>query len=431
MVDLDQPQQLVKSEGTNEGILVPSLTAIGIKNAKPGRYADGDGLYLLVKATGARSWLLRVQVEGKRRDIGLGSVDLLGKRDPAEENVPILSRRRLTLAEAREKAGILCRLAKAGRDPIIERDKDRSHVPTFKEATTKCHADLKSGWSQRNAAAFLASLEDHAFPALGRYRVDHIEASHIRDMLAPIWTEIPTMARKVRQRVGIVLNYAKAKGWRASEAPGKSVTMGLARGHKGGNFAAMPYAEVPALMATLEAKTVTVGRLALRFLILTGARSGEVRNATWAQVETDKKLWNRPAAIMKNGLQHSVTLSNAALSVLEEAKAIRTSEKADAPIFPSSKGGAISDMTISKIMRDMNLPYVPHGFRSSFRDFAAEQMPHIPDPVAEAALAHAVQDKVVASYKRTDFLVMRRQLLDAWATYLADRPATDIKALAA
>ena len=403
---------------------MPSLTAISMRNAKAGRYADGGGLYLLVKESGARSWLLRVQVEGKRRDIGLGSVDLAGRRDPSEDDVSILSRRKLTLAEAREKAGVLSRLAKAGRDPVVERDKDRSTAPTFKDATTLCHADLQSGWSPRNAAAFLASLEDHAFPTLGRLRVDHIEASHIRDMLAPIWTDIPVMARKVRQRVGIVLNYAKAKGWRSSEAPGKSVTMGLARGHRGGNFPAMPYAEVPDLMATLEAKAPTIGRLALRFLILTGARSGEVRKATWDQIDTDKKLWNRPATIMKGGLAHSVTLSDAALSVLEEAKGLRTSQKADAPVFPSSKNGAISDMTISKIMRDMHLPYVPHGFRSSLRDFAAEQMHQLPDAVAEAALAHAVPDKVVAAYKRTDFLAMRRQLLDGWACYVGRQSAS-------
>jgi len=410
---------------------MPSLTMIGIKSAKVGRHPDGDGLYLLVKATGARSWLLRVQVEGKRRDIGLGSVDLTGKRDPAEEDVPILIRRRLSLAEAREKAAILRRFAKAGRDPVIERDKDRSSAPTFKDAAVQCHSDLKSGWAPRNAAAFLASLEEHAFPALGRFRVDHIEASHIRDMLAPIWTDIPSMAKKVRQRVGTVLNYAKAKGWRATEAPVKSVTIGLARGQKEGNFPAMPYADVPSFVGMLEAKSLTVGRLALRFLILTGARSKEVRFAAWDQIDTSKKLWNRPASIMKGKVPHSVTLNDAALMILEEAKALRTSQKSDAPIFPSQKGTAISDATISKIMRDMSLPFVPHGFRSSFRDFAAELMPHIPDPVAETALSHVVPDKVIAAYKRTDFIVMRRELLDAWGAYLVGDSVISDGALAA
>lgn len=397
------------------------LTAAGVRNAKTGRHADGDGLYLLVKPTGARSWLLRVQVDQRRRDIGLGSVDLIGKRDPAEADVSILNRRVLTLAEAREKASLLSRLAKAGRDPIAERDKDRSAVPTFKDATKRCHGDLKSGWAPKNAAAFLSSLEEHAFSALGDMRVDHIEASHIRDMLAPIWTDIPVMARKVRQRVGIVLNYAKSKGWRASEAPGKSVTMGLARGHRGGNFAAMPYHEVPNFCADLEGKAVTVGRLALRFLILTAARSGEVRNAAWGQIDLERGLWNRPASMMKGKVAHTVTLSAPALALLDQVKVLGTSASDDALVFPSARGKPLSDMTLSKIMRDATVPYTVHGFRSSFRDFAAEQMPTIPDPVAEAALAHTVPDAVVRAYKRTDFLEMRRKLLDGWADHLAGR----------
>jgi integrase len=404
------------------------LTVVGIRNAKPGRYADGGGLYLLVKPSGARSWVLRIQVDGKRRDIGLGSVELVGKRDPSEMSLPILDRKVLTLGEAREKAGILARHAKAGRDPVVERDKDRSSAPTFADATMRCHDDLKSGWAPKSAAAFLSSLQEHAFPALGKMRVDHIEASHIRDMLAPIWTEIPVMARKVRQRVGTVLNYSKSKGWRAAEAPGKSVTLGLARGHRGGNFAAMPYTEVPAFMATLEVQSATVGRLALRFLILTAARSGEVRKATWQQIDFEAGLWNRPAEIMKGGLAHTVTLSAAALAILREAKLHRTSSGGEALVFPSRKGGSISDMTISKIMRDMGLVYVPHGFRSSFRDYVAEQVSEIPDAVAEAALAHANGDKVVAAYKRTDYLALRRDLLERWATFVSVPPCEGIPA---
>jgi integrase len=400
---------------------MPGLTAIGVKNARPGRHADGDGLYLLVKPTGARSWLLRVQVDGRRRDIGLGSADLVGKRDPAEAGLPILNRRKLTLQEAREKAGILSRIAKAGRDPIVERDKERTTVPTFKEATEKCHGDLKSGWAPKNAAGFLASLKEHAFPSLGKIPVDQIEAAQIRDMLAPIWNDIPVMARKVRQRVGIVLNYSKSKGWRTTEAPGKSVTMGLARGHRGGNFAAMPYADVPGFYVELGSKVATMGRFALRFVILTAARSGEVRNARWDQIDFDKKLWNRPAEIMKNNLAHSVTLSDAAIALLREAEKLRTSTKADALVFPGSKGKVLSDMTLSKVMRDADKPYTVHGFRSSFRDFAAEQMPTIPDPVAEAALAHLVPDKVVRAYKRAAFVEMRRKLLDGWADFLAGK----------
>jgi len=399
------------------------LTVLGVKNAKPGRHADGKGLYLLVKPSGARSWMLRVQSDGKRQDIGLGSVDLDPRRSPndAVNEVPIMHRRLLNLGEAREKAQALRRLAKAGRDPIAERDKDRTPVPNFKKALLSCHADLSAGWGPKAAAAFLSSLEEHAVPTLGNMRVDQIESSHIRDMLAPIWTRIPVMARKVRQRTGTVLNYAKSNGWRTTEAPGKSVTMGLARHTAGGNFAAMPYQDVPAFAAGLASKATTVGRLALLFTINTAARSGEVRHAQWAHIDLENKLWNRPAAQMKSKVAHSVTLTDAAVEVLSQAVALRVNAKPDALVFPNTKGLALSDMTLSKIMRDAKSAYTVHGFRSSFRDFAAEQMPTIPDAVAEAALAHAVPDKVERAYKRTDFIEMRRKLLEGWAGHLASK----------
>jgi hypothetical protein len=264
------------------------LTVVGVRNAKAGRHPDGLGLYLLVKPTGSRSWLLRIQVDKRRRDIGLGTVDLVGKRTAIDNEIPILQRKVLTLAEAREKSELLRRLAKSGRDPVTERDRDRAKVPTFEEATKACYADLKSGWSPRRQDAFLASLQRHAYPALGKRRVDQIQAHDIRDMIAPIWNEIPDMARTVRQRVGTVLNYAKSKGWREAEAPGKSVTMGLARHGSGKNYAAMPYAKVPAFVAGLSAKTETVGRLALLFVIHTAARSGEVRNASWSHIDLER-----------------------------------------------------------------------------------------------------------------------------------------------
>ncbi|SFR97534.1 tyrosine-type recombinase/integrase [Sphingomonas jatrophae] len=394
------------------------LTVAGVRNAKPGRHADGDGLYLLVKPTGARSWLLRVQVEKRRRDIGLGSVDLTPKpdRDKAIDDIPLLSRKVLSLAEARDKATLLRKVAMAGRDPVVERDKERQKVPTFEAAAIACHADLKSSWTKRHEETFLTSLQRHAYPALGKLQVDQIHAPEIRDLLAPIWAEIPDMARKVRQRVGTVLNYAHSKGWRAAEAPGRSVTVGLARRAASGNLAAMPYAEVPAFVADLASKPETVGRLALLFTIHTAARSGEVRHAQWSHIDIERKLWNRPAELMKSRVPHSVTLTDAAVAVLDRAKTLRKSAD-DALVFPSTKGKPLSDMTLSKIMRDAKLPFTVHGFRSSFRDWAAEQMPHIPDPVAEAALAHVVPDKVERAYKRTGFLEMRRTLLEGWGRH--------------
>jgi integrase len=406
------------------------LTAAFVRTAKAGRHVDGDGLCLVVSPTGGRSWVLRVQVDGRRRDIGLGSADLATKleRSPTsglEIEIPILEKRLLTLAEAREKAVVLRRLAKAGRDPVAERDKDRSAPPFFSEVVKKAHAEFKDGWTAKEADAFLASLKEHAIPTLGRQRVDHIEANDIANALRPIWTTKPFMARKVRRRIVKALNYAKAKKWRASEAPRDELSILLGKQRdKGSNFAAMPYTDTPSFYRELGEKVETMGRLALMFVIATAARSGEVRQARWSQIDLKTRLWNRPAEIMKGGIAHSVTLNDAALAILQRASAYRGQE--DDPLaFPSSKGTVLSDMTVSKIMRDAKIPYVPHGFRSSFRDWAAEKMPQIPDAVAEAALAHVVADKVIAAYKRTNFLDMRRELLQQWSAFLLNDDSSE------
>lgn len=398
------------------------LTALRIKSLQAGRHGDGDGLYLLVKPTGARSWILRVQRDGQRQDVGLGSADL-SSRSPEErrasDEIPILARRQLTLAEAREKAAELRRFAKAGRDPIVERDRGRRKVPTFKEAAEKTHVALKAGWSAKGAKAFLSSLEEHAYPRLGRKRVDQIEAVDVHDMLEPIWQSIPEMAKKVRNRTIKVLDFAKSKGWRETEAPRNAISIALARQPKGGNFKAMPYADVPAFVADLRSKGPTNGRRALLFQILTAARPGEVRGARWDQIDIKECNWNRPAALMKgrNAPPHTVTLNDAVIRLLRELEQ-GDDRESSALIFPGKHGAAMSDMTLRKVLIDAKLDYDAHGFRSSFRDWAAEKVPAIPDPVAEAALAHGVPDKVVAAYKRTEFVEMRRMLLQLWGEYV-------------
>jgi integrase len=378
---------------------VARLSALQVKNAKPGRHGDGDGLYLLVKPSGSKSWVLRVQRDGKRRDVGLGSLAAL------------------SLSEAREKATELRKHALNGRDPIAERDRDRRSAPTFREAAKQTHGELKSGWVEKGAAAFLASLQTYAFPSLGNLRVDTIEASHIRDMLAPIWTTKPEVGRKVRMRVGQVLNFSHSKGWRKTEAPGRAVSVGLPKQPKGKNYQAMPYADVPHFFAKLRDAAPTKGRQALQLLILTAARPGEVRRGRWQQIDATKGDWNRPAEIIKERVAHTVTLSQPALSLLDEI-ANAGSLKQDAFFFPNRRGEPISDMTMNKVLRDAGLKWDAHGFRSSFRDWAAEKMPETPDPVVEAALAHEVPDKVVRAYKRTKFIEMRRKLLEAWGVFV-------------
>jgi integrase len=397
------------------------LTAPAVRAAVPGRHHDGDGLYLNVQPGGGRSWLLRVQVDGKRRDIGLGSADLsprsVGKGSGSPIDIPLLQRKLLTLSEAREKARMLREAAKAGLDPVLERDRERRGIPKFRDAAKEAHAAWKDGRKEKEAETFLRSLEIHAFPVIGDMRVDAISASDISTVLAPIWTSKPDMGRKVRQRIGRVLNFAHGKGWRASEAPGKSVTASLPRQPKGGNYRAMPWADVPAFVEALGGKAPTIGRRALLFQILTAARPGEVRAARWSQMDLDKREWSRPAAMMKAGEAHTVLLSPAALNVLRQVKG-ETTPKAEALAFPGRGNGMFSDMTLNKVLRDAGEPYDAHGFRSSFRDWAAENMPHVPDAVAEIALAHAEPNKVTRAYKRTQYPKLRRELMDGWGAYV-------------
>lgn len=394
------------------------LTTVGVRNAKPGRHADGDGLYLLVKASGSRTWLLRIQVDGKRRDIGLGSVDLASSAIDGLIEIPLLHRRRLSLAEAREKCAALRKAAESGLDPLLERDRDRRGIPTFEEAAEQTHAALKGQWAPRQQDAFLTSLRQHAFPKIGKHRVDRIVVEDLQGVLRPIWEVIPDAASKVRQRIGTVLNFAHSKGWRPTEAPGKSVSMGLAKRKAGGNHAAMPYGDVPAFVSALTASPETLGRLALLFTIYTAARSGETRHARWSHIDLEQRLWHRPAELMKMRKPHTVTLNDAAISILKRVELLRQNDSD--LLFASTKGTALSDMTLSKILREAKQPFTVHGFRSSFRDWAAEKMPNIPDAVAEVALAHGVPDKVVAAYKRTEFIEMRRALLKGWAEFLVN-----------
>ena len=406
---------------------MPKLTALSVRNAGPGRHADGEGLYLLVKPSGARSWVLRIQADGKRRDVGLGSVNLASKAatSGAEIEIPILHHRILTLAQAREKAAILRTAAKAGLDPVIERDRERRTVPSFSDAAKAAHQALKDGWTDKGASVFLRSLENHAFPYLGSRRVDQITPDDVVSALQPIWTSKPDMARKVRQRIGKVLDYSHTKGWRPTEAPRKSVSAGLPRQPKGGHYDVMPYQSVPAYVASLRSAAPTVGRRGQLFQILTAARPGEVRGARWGQIDIAKREWKRPASLMKERVAHTVTLNSAAIALLEQVRdELEGDPDPQGLIFGSKSGKMISDATFNKVLRDAGFSHDTHGFRSSFRDWAAENVPEIPDPVAEAAIAHQVPDEVVRAYKRTTFIEMRRKLLQKWSDFVLGEKAT-------
>ena len=393
---------------------MPSLTALRVKNAKPGRHSDGKGLYLLVKPSGARSWVLRVQVDGRRRDFGLGAADLT------------------TLEEARDKAREGRKMSKAGLDPSLEWKRVRHVIPTFEAAARKYHGNIKSGWKNgKHGAQWLSTLEAYAFPTIGSMPINEIETSAIQKVLLPIWLVVPETARRVRQRVGAVLDYAHGQGWRAGEAPMRAVAKGLPKQpKKGQHFAAMPYGDLPTFLAALREEEASVGRLALQFTILTAARSGEVRGATWDEINMDAALWTIPADRMKAGEAHMVPLSDDALDVLKEVQGLVRGRRGE-PVFPGMKGKPLSDATVAKALRvagggDATV----HGMRSAFRDWVAEKMPTVPGDVAEAALAHAIPNRVEAAYLRAKYLDQRRELMAKWSQYLVGAAANVVSMVA-
>jgi len=378
---------------------VGMLTAQKVRSmTEPGRYADGDGLMLVVGAGGAKSWILRVQAAGKRRDFGLGSA------------------KAISLADARQAADEIRRKLAQGIDPVAERKQEKVVIPTFREAAVLVHEEHKAGWKNgKHQAQWLSTLKSYAYPALGDLLVSEIEGPAIRDVLAKIWLAKPETARRVRQRIGTVLDWAYAKGYRASEAPMRSLSKGLPRQpKKDGHFAAMSFAEVPSFLQTLRARE-SMGRLALEALILTAARSGEIRMARWSELDLEAGLWSIPAERMKMGRPHIVPLSPQAVDVFKRAAKLRI-PATDLVFYGTKAKKPLSDMTLLKILRDMEAGVTVHGFRSAFRDWVAEET-NYPGEVAEAALAHAIPNKVEAAYRRTDFLEKRRALMGDWGTF--------------
>lgn len=389
------------------------LTATKVKAeiGNPGTYQDGDGLFLKVDKRGGASWVVRLQRDGKRRDIGLGSAKLL------------------TLADARDKANELRKAIKfEKRDVLAERRDEAAARVTFRDAAITYHAENKGGWkSEVYARQWLASLENYAFPKLGDDPTGGIAAADIIGVLTPIWQEIPETARQVRNRICAVLDYAHAKGWRSAEAPSGSGSLKAGRGlprqaKERQNRKAMPYVAVPPFIIALQRKP-SYGRLALELLILTCARSQEVRLAKWGEFDLESRLWTVPADHMKRSKAHIVPLSESALAVLAKANALKLAGTDQ--VFPGVNGKPMSDMTLLKVLRDMSEPFHVHGFRSALTDWAANE--GFADAVVEAALAHKTPDAVQAAYRRTTYLGTPEQpgarvkLMEAWGRYCAGK----------
>lgn len=374
-----------------------------VKSAKQGRHQDGDGLMLYVQASGAKSWVVRLQGQGRRRDYGLGSL------------------KDVTLAEARERATEYRKLVRAGADPIELKQRrlaESVQFPTFELAARKAFEEQKKGWrNKKHRAQWLKSLETFVFPKFGATRIDMVNASIVREALLPIWLEKPETARRVKQRICAVLDWAYSNDFRDSEAPVRAINKGLPKQpRRDRHFAAMPYEHLPELMKGLAAGK-GVGSLALRFLILSAARSGEVRGARWSEIDFKKKVWTVPAERMKARREHNVPLPAYSLEILKTAKMLPRIGDADL-IFPGLLGKPLSDMTLAKALSSAGVRNATvHGMRSSFRDWAAEKTSFSGD-VAEAALAHTIKNQVEAAYRRTNFLDKRRTLMHAWGVFL-------------
>ena len=398
-----------------------ALDAKTVKYAKPGRHADGGGLHLLVKKSGARSWVFRYMLNGKSRDLGLSR---------CSEAIAILrnaGNNELTLAQARDIATIYRLKVKAGIDPIIERENiakaQAAELQAQKIAKVRfqdiaeAYIDANEGtWkNKKHRQQWKNSLKNLVYPIMGDLPVSEIETKHVLAALEPIWKDKPETASRVRGRIETVLDAAKVRGYRTGENPARwrghlslilPARTKLSRGH----HKAEPYHSLPQVLAQLRSRHA-VAALALEFTILTAARTGEVIGATWDEIDIDKAVWIISAERMKAGREHRVPLSGRAVEILQHVRVLNRPH-----VFPGTKGGPLSGMAMSMLLRRMNSDVTVHGFRSSFRDWAAECTGY-PYEVCEMALAHVVGSKAELAYRRGDLFEKRRRLMEDWAEH--------------
>ena len=382
-----------------------------------GMFADGNGLYLQVTESGAKTWIFRYvspsgEKKGKRRDLGLGSFTVV------------------SLADAREKALDAKKLVAAGVDPleakrlqVAAQALEAAKAVTFRECATAYIDSMRAGWkNEKHGAQWTATLETYAYPVMGSLPVADIDTTLVLKALEPIWTTKTETASRVRGRIEAILDYAKVRGYRGGENPARW------KGHldhilpakgdvaKVEHHASLPYADMPAFWPKLQVQD-GMGARALELAILTATRTGEVLGARWPEVDLDNKTWTIPAERMKAGAEHRVPLTEPAVALLRKMAAIR-SKDCDLVFQGQFKGKPLSNMAMAMVLRRMKIDATPHGFRSTFRTWASEKTSYQHE-VCEAALAHTIGDKVVAAYQRGDMFEKRRALMDDWAKFCA------------
>ena len=380
-----------------------------ITTAGPGKYEDGGGLRLVVAGSGAKKWVLRFTIDGKRREMGLGSFPDVG------------------LAEARDQATAYRKQAKAGVDPIEARRTAPGKTPTFTTCAARYIRAHRRGWKNaKHARQWVRTLKTYARPVMGSKRVDIIVTEDVLKILTPIWTTKTETAKRVQGRVENILDYAAAHKYRDPLNPARwrghldKLLPKPARVKQVTHHPAMPHTEVPAFMAELSDNS-SVSALALRFLILTATRTNEVLHAQWQEIDREPAVWAIPADRMKTRREHRVPLSDAAIAVLQALPCL----EGNPYLFPGARHGhPLSNMALLLLMRGMGYGasgerghYVPHGFRSSFRDWSGE-VSSFPRDVAEMALAHVIENKVEVAYRRGDLFAKRRKMMQKWADYV-------------
>jgi integrase len=397
---------------------------------KSGMHADGGGLYLRIAQGGSKQWIFRYRKGGRLIDMGLGGVNSV------------------SLARARGRAGEARSLLASGKDPLGEKHSQRASNAlakargvTFEAAARQCIASRKAGWrsakhaaqwtatleTAKHAAQWTATLETYAFPLIGALPVSEVQVSDVLRVLEPIWTTKAETASRVRQRIEGVLDYAGARGYRQGDNPARwrghlaQILPARSKVQRVRHQPAMPYNEVPAFISSLRQQGGTAA-LALQFLILTAARSSEVTGAEWSEIDLRDATWNVPAGRIKSGRAHRVPLSKHATAILEKLSGRK------GPLFKNAKDRSLSSGAFRALLERMKVDgVVPHGFRSSFRDWAAERT-NYPREVAEAALAHVTGDKVEAAYRRSDLFEKRRRLMGEWGAFCS-KPASTAKVL--
>jgi integrase len=385
-------------------------TAETLKN--PGLYGDGNGLYLRIIETGARSWMFRYMIAGRARTMGLGPFRL----------VP--------LAEARAQAIDLQRRIRSGVDPLNDRAVEKSissrvQRQTFKECAEAYVSAQAPGWrNKKHAAQWASTLAAYCYPKIGGAAVADVSTDDVMDILEPIWGVKPETAARVRGRIENVLDWASARKLRHGENPARwrghldKLLPAKSKVRKVTHFPALSYPDVGAFFSALKKQNGCAAR-ALQFCILTATRTNETLGARWSEFDLERGWWTIPQERMKAGRSHRVPLSSGALSIISEMNKVREGEQ----VFPSlGRGGPMSNMAMSQVLKRMGRPEITvHGFRSTFRDWVAEKTEY-PNELVEMALAHAISDRAEAAYRRGDMLERRQRLMEEWHLFLKVAP---------